>query len=83
MCIVTSYRFIENDTYNAHFARLIKMCRGIADPLVAMYARVYLVRKGREVFRFKTDYILSGFEDSLRHQTVIPNKSFNRFAKLS
>jgi hypothetical protein len=71
MCIVESYRFIENDTMSSIFNRLSEMIKGIADPVVAAYARVYLARKGREANRYKTDYVMSGFNYFIDHQKVL------------
>jgi hypothetical protein len=70
MCIVESYRFIENDTMPQIFQRLSEMIKGIADPVVAAYARVYLARKGREANRFRNDYIINGFDYMLYHMKV-------------
>src|SRR5947208_2484790 len=60
------FRFLENDTFPQIFTRLNGMIRGIADPLVANYCRVYLARKGREVMRRqKKNYLLTGYDDFL------------------
>ncbi len=41
------------------------MIRGVGDPLVAMYARAYLARKGVELMRGRNQYLLDGFKDYL------------------
>eukprot|EP01125_Pyxidicula_operculata_P016998 TRINITY_DN5912_c0_g1_i2.p1 TRINITY_DN5912_c0_g1~~TRINITY_DN5912_c0_g1_i2.p1 ORF type:complete len:671 (-),score=147.96 TRINITY_DN5912_c0_g1_i2:65-2077(-) len=75
MAIVQSYRFIENDCFPRVFDRLLSMIRGIADPLVATYARAYLARKGADVLRHNKKFLMQSFEDYLLVEKLIDNES--------
>jgi hypothetical protein len=46
------------------------MIRGVGDPLVAMYARAYLSRKGVELMRGRNQYLMNGFKDYLFTEKV-------------
>jgi hypothetical protein len=48
MALLSSYRFLSDNSYPVVVTRITSMLRGIGDPLVATYARAYLARKGRE-----------------------------------
>lgn len=53
------------------------MIKGIGDPLVAMYARAYLARKGIEVTPTLKDYLLNAFDDYIiTHSTIIKSEKF-------
>jgi hypothetical protein len=51
----------QNNTFPIVIARICKMIRGIGDPLVSMYARTYLARKGYEVAPHLKDYLITRF----------------------
>ncbi len=65
MAILRCYEFIQHNTFHIVIARIAKMIRGIGDPLVAMYVRCYLSRKGYEVAANMKDYLLESFYDFL------------------
>jgi hypothetical protein len=47
MAIIKSYNFIQHSGFSTVINRLCRMIRGIGDPLIAIYARAYLARKGK------------------------------------
>lgn len=47
-------------------ARLSRMIRGIGDPLLAAYARMYVCKVGSEVAPNLTQYMSEGVEDFLQ-----------------
>lgn len=48
------------------------MIRGVGDPLVAIYLRAYLARKGKEIAPQLTEHLTTSFNDYLyTHQIVI------------
>ncbi|XP_046805800.1 VPS35 endosomal protein sorting factor-like isoform X1 [Lucilia cuprina] len=63
IAILKCYEFL-NESYDDALQRLTQMIRGIGDPLVATYARCYLVRVGVLVTTNKT-YIHNNFKDFL------------------
>lgn len=66
VAIVKCYMFLEPEKrFPKILQRLANICRGIGDPLVACYARSYLVRKGRELLRPEKAYIGTCVEDIL------------------
>lgn len=77
MALLTSYRFIENDVWSQVLVRLMRMVRGIGDPLVAAFTRAYLARKGLEVFRGRSTpappYLQEGFRDWLQTERLLPD----------
>lgn len=56
--------FIFNSEQNAALLRLIKMVRGIGNPLVAWYARCYLCRIGVST-NLSVNYFEESFKDIL------------------
>lgn len=87
MAIIECYRFLENDAFPRVFARysslllylrhfsicrINRMIRGVADPLVAQYARAYLALKGVSLLRpGVSQYLFDGFKDYLFIEKVI------------
>lgn len=61
MAILKCYQFL-NESYDDALQRLTQMIRGIGDPLVATYARCYLVRVGVLITPTKS-YINNNFLD--------------------
>lgn len=51
---------------------LLRMIRGVGDPLVASFARAYLARKGVLLMRGRNQYLLDGFSDYLYTEKVRP-----------
>lgn len=65
MSIIGCNKFLFNDRKRliADFERIAKTIRGIGDPLVAGYARLYLARRGVELIPEEKTYLLSMLED--------------------
>lgn len=66
--INTTFKFSYDDALN----RITHMIRGIGDPLVATYARCYLVRVGVHLTSNKT-YIQHNFKDFLNIYQMVTN----------
>ncbi|XP_011291611.2 VPS35 endosomal protein sorting factor-like [Musca domestica] len=70
MAILKCYEFL-NESYDDALLRLTKALRGIGDPLVAVYARCYLVRTGVLLQTPNKAYIYQNFRDFLYiYQTI-------------
>jgi hypothetical protein len=66
IAIVKCYMFLEPEKrFPKLLLRLANICRGIGDPLIACYARAYLVRQGRDLMRTDKGYIGTCVEDIL------------------
>ncbi|XP_026817702.1 UPF0505 protein C16orf62 homolog isoform X1 [Rhopalosiphum maidis] len=72
--ILRSYRFIKPAEQNVALLRLIKMVRGIGNPLVAWYARCYLCRIG-----VLTNLSINYFEESFKDILLTYKQLNNRF----
>ncbi len=60
--------------------RLCMMIRGVGDPLVGIYARMYLARKAREVAPELTDHLTTSFNDYLHTHTIVSQRpTFQKF----
>lgn len=74
MSLIRCYRFVNSNEIKAALGRISRMIRGIGDPLVAVYARCYLMRVGVSTCE-KQDYQES-FNDflniyqSVRHKLI-------------
>lgn len=77
MAIIKCYSFISQNEYGQTLMRITKMIRGIGDPLVATYARCYLLRVGFTVSVEKT-YIKENFNDFLTVYHTIFNGNRQR-----
>ncbi|XP_055850032.1 VPS35 endosomal protein sorting factor-like [Episyrphus balteatus] len=64
MAILKCYSFISQNEYGQALMRITRMIRGIGDPLVATYARCYLLRVGLTV-SVEKNYIRENFNDFL------------------
>ncbi|XP_013110516.2 VPS35 endosomal protein sorting factor-like [Stomoxys calcitrans] len=62
MAILKCYEFL-NENYENALVRLTKAIRGVGDPLVAVYARCYLIRTGVSVLAPNKTYIYQNFKD--------------------
>ncbi|XP_075145399.1 VPS35 endosomal protein sorting factor-like [Haematobia irritans] len=70
MAILKCYEFL-NESYDDALIRLTKAIRGIGDPLIAVYARCYLVRAGIQIQSPNKLYIYQNFKDFLNiYQTT-------------
>lgn len=74
--IMRCYQFMQDGAYPEALRRLSKMLRGIGDPLVAIYARTYLTRRGYQVAPEIKDYVISGFQDVLFTCGQVSSKHF-------
>lgn len=50
------------------------MIRGVGDPLVAVYLRAYLARKGREIAPQLTEHLTTSFNDYLYTHQIITQR---------
>mmetsp|Transcript_29295 Transcript_29295/g.41243 ORF Transcript_29295/g.41243 Transcript_29295/m.41243 type:complete len:982 (+) Transcript_29295:64-3009(+) len=76
MAILRCYEFIQQNTFHIVINRIGSMIKGIGDPLVAMYARTYLARKGIEVTPWLKDYLLNAFDDYIVTHKVVKSEKF-------
>ena len=63
--LLRSYRFLMDDDYSQILTRMGSLSRGLGDPLVSLYAKAYLVVKGKEVAPKLTQYANNMLLDSL------------------
>jgi hypothetical protein len=57
--------------------RLCMMIRGVGDPLIAMYLRAYLARKGREIAPQLTEHLTTSFNDYLYTHQIVTQRCVN------
>lgn len=74
MSLIRCYKFINPKEIDVALQRISNMIRGIGDPLVASYARCYLIRVGIGVSSNR-DYMKEGFMDFLATYHTIFNTS--------
>nr|SVE72817.1 EOG090X02HV [Ceriodaphnia reticulata] len=65
MAVLKSYSFLENTDFSATLIRLSRAIRGVGNPLVAAYARCYLMRVGREKFIRNPSFVIENVRDLL------------------
>eukprot|EP00250_Pteridium_aquilinum_P035393 c9320_g1_i1 orf=620-3430(-) len=65
IAILRCMHFLQKDPPISAFQRLNMMIRGLADPLAAAYARLYLARKGQSIIPHETGYLIMGLDDYL------------------
>nr|SVE92271.1 EOG090X02HV [Megafenestra aurita] len=65
MAVLKSYSFLENIDFSATLVRLSRAIRGVGNPLVAAYARCYLMRVGREKFIQDRSFVIENVRDLL------------------
>jgi hypothetical protein len=53
------------------------MIRGVGDPLIAMYLRAYLARKGREIAPQLTEHLTTSFNDYLYTHQIVTQRCVN------
>lgn len=63
IAILRCTHFLERDPPKSEFERLTMMIRGLADPLAAAYARLYLARKGQSIIPSETGFLMTGLND--------------------
>jgi hypothetical protein len=56
LAIIRCYKFLYDDYYPKALPHIARIIRGIGDPLVSMYARAYLARRGHVVAPQLKDY---------------------------
>jgi hypothetical protein len=79
MAIIKCYAFLSQNSYREVINRLCMMIRGVGDPLIAMYLRAYLARKGREIAPQLTEHLTTSFNDYLyTHQIVTQRPAFQK-----
>lgn len=57
LAIIRCYRFLYDDYFPKALPHIARIIRGIGDPLVSMYARAYLARRGHDVAPHLKDYL--------------------------
>nr|SVE69681.1 EOG090X02HV [Eubosmina coregoni] len=65
MAVLKSYSFLMNTSFSEILIRLSRSIRGIGNPLVAVYARCYLMRVGREKFIRDQSFVVANVTDFL------------------
>lgn len=63
--LLRSYRFLTDGDYTQILARMASLSRGLGDPIVSLYARAYLVVKGKQVAPQLTHHATSMLLDTL------------------
>nr|SVE75004.1 EOG090X02HV [Daphnia dolichocephala] len=63
MAVIKSYSFLENTDFSATLVRLSRAIRGVGNPLVAAYARAYVMRVGREIAMQDHSFIVENVRD--------------------
>ena len=63
--LLRSYKFLMNDDYGQILTRLGSLSRGLGDPLVSLYAKAYLVVKGKDLAPGLTNYATRMLLDTL------------------
>nr|SVE76887.1 EOG090X02HV [Daphnia lumholtzi]SVE78113.1 EOG090X02HV [Daphnia lumholtzi] len=63
MAVLESYSFLENTDFSATLIRLSRAIRGVGNPLVAAYARAYLMRVGREIRLQDRSFVVENVRD--------------------
>lgn len=65
MAVLKCYFFIEMKDFSSTLIRLSRAIRGVGDPLIAAYARCYLMRVGGERFIGDRSFVLENVKDFL------------------
>jgi len=79
MAIIKCYAYLSQDSYRDVINRLCMMIRGVGDPLVAMYLRTYLARKGREIAPQLTEHLTTSFNDYIyTHKVITQRPNFQK-----
>eukprot|EP01117_Protostelium_nocturnum_P011747 TRINITY_DN4283_c0_g1_i5.p1 TRINITY_DN4283_c0_g1~~TRINITY_DN4283_c0_g1_i5.p1 ORF type:complete len:665 (+),score=249.48 TRINITY_DN4283_c0_g1_i5:119-2113(+) len=76
MAILRCYEFIQHNTFHIVIERICRQIKGIGDPLVSMYARTYLARKGNEVEPALKNHLHLGYQDFIFHHKVFSAPNF-------
>lgn len=75
--LLNSYQFISSNEYRKSLVRLAEMCRGIGDPLVAIYARCYLCNVGISLDPTFKEHLWRCFNDTMTLFDVINKRKKN------
>lgn len=78
IAILHCMHFLQKDPPIVVFQRLNIMIRGLADPLTAAYARLYLARKGNSIIPHETGYLIMGLDDYLLLYRTVLSGNFER-----
>lgn len=83
MSLLPCQKFLNDDKkkIKEEVMRLAKAVRGIGDPLISMYARLYLTRKGFELLPGEKDFLILMFKDLIRMQEEWKDESFKEKLK--
>ena len=65
LCITKCYKFLTNGEFENILNRIANIIRGVGDPLVAVWIRVYLARVGKRILPENTSFVKSAFFDYL------------------
>ena len=57
LAIIRCYKFLYDDYFPKLLPHIARIIRGIGDPLVSMFARAYLARRGHVVAPLQKDYL--------------------------
>ena len=81
MALLKCYVFISKDEIKPAIARITTMIRGIGNPLVAAYLRVYLCHNASKLLgKESEEYFYANFKEFLEeYQQVIMNLYFFRY----
>ena len=65
LCVTPCYRFLTDGEFKVILNRISNIIRGVGDPLVALWARVYLTRVGCNILSDDVSFIKSALYDYL------------------
>jgi len=75
LAIIRCYRFLYDDYFPKALPHIARIIRGIGDPLVSMYARAYLARRGHDVAPQLKDYLNMMVNDHVFLQSTFSQPS--------
>ena len=65
LCITKCYKFLTDGEFKNILNRIANIIRGVGDPLVAVWVRVYLARVGKRTLPDDTSFVKSALFDYL------------------
>lgn len=75
LAIIRCYKFLYDDYFPKALPHIARIIRGIGDPLVSMYARAYLARRGHVVAPQLKDYLNMMINDHVFLQSTFSQPS--------